>query len=379
MRRGSIETSRATRVSFAAALVVAAPFAGVEPAAAAQRWVAGYYVGYERALYPVGAIDFGSLTHIMVGRYVPKSDGTLDRGCDWDATRCPAWARAVGVRAHAAGRSAILFLGGAGAHAGFVAAARPARRATFVRNIVKAVKDLGFDGVDIDWEPVEAADVEDLVALIKALRAAMPTKTITMPVNFTNLNFPGAGLGWVKRVAPSLDQINIMTYEMDGSGWGWTRTWHTAALRGATPEMPTSVATSVDAYLALGVPRAKLGIGFGFFGQCWKGGVTGPRQPQGASTIVGNPSYAAIMATYHRGDAYRYDKAAAASYLGRAAGLGPARCTYLSYEDPRSIAAKVAYLKAKGLGGGIIWTISQGWRPKTGTNAPLTAVGEILK
>lgn len=379
MTRGSTPRHHPIRALAVATLAMAAPFAGAGPVEAGQRWVAGYYVGYERGLYPVSAIDFGSLTHLMIGRYVPRPNGTLDRSCDWDATKCPAWARAVGAKAHAAGRKAILFLGGAGAHAGFVGAAKPVRRAAFVRNIVAAVKDLRFDGVDIDWEPVEAADVADLVALVKALRAAMPTKTITMPVNFTNLNFPGAGLGWVKQVAPSLDQINIMTYEMDGSGWGWTRTWHTAALRGATAEMPTSVATSVDAYLALGVPRSKLGIGFGFFGQCWKGGVTGPRQPQGASTIVGNPSYAAIMETYHRADAYRYDTAAAASYLGRVGGLGPARCTYLSYEDPRSIAAKVAYLKAKGLGGAIIWTISQGWRPKTGTNAPLTAAGQILK
>lgn len=346
---------------------------------AASRWVAGYYVGYERALYPTASIDFGSLTHIMVGRYVPNPDGTLDRSCDWDATKCPYWARAVGAKAHAAGRSAILFLGGAGAHAGFAAAAKPATRATLVKNIVASVNGLGFDGVDIDWEPVETADVPDLVALIRALRAAMPTKTITMPVNFTNLNFPTEGIGWITQVAPSLDQINIMTYEMDGSNWGWTSTWHSAALRGATSTWPTSVAASVNAYLSLGIPAAKLGIGFGFYGQCWTGGVTAPRQPQGASTIVDTPSYAQIMDSYYRGDARHWDTTASVPYLGRAAGLGPKHCTYLSYEDPQSIAAKVAYLKAKGLGGAIIWTISQGWRAKTGNNAPLTAAGQILK
>jgi chitinase len=32
----------------------------------------------------------------------------------------------------------------------------------------------------------------------------------------------------------------------------------------------------------------------------------------------------------------------------------------VSYEDPRSIAEKGAFVKAQGLGGAILWTINQG-------------------
>lgn len=365
------------RLPCAAAATVALGL-GVIPAGAAERWVAGYAVGYEHALQPVSTLDFRSLTHLIVGRYVPRPDGSLDRSCDWDAAKCPAWARSLGVRAHAAGRKALLFLGGAGAHDGFAAAARPARRAAFVRNVAAAVKDLGFDGVDVDWEPVEAADVEDLIAFLKALRAAMPRALITMPVNFTNLNFPQSGIGWTKRAAPYLDRVDIMTYEMAGN-WGWAKSWHGAALGGATPAMPTSTAVSVASYRALGIPAAKLGIGVGFFGQCWKGGVTGPRQAVGASAVVGTLTYATILDRYHRADAYRWDATARASYLGRAAGLGPQGCSFVSYEDPRSIAAKVAWAKVQGLGAVIVWTVSAGWRGSTRTNAPLTAVGAFLK
>ena len=31
----------------------------------ASGWVQGYYVGYERDLYPIEAVDFGALTHLM--------------------------------------------------------------------------------------------------------------------------------------------------------------------------------------------------------------------------------------------------------------------------------------------------------------------------
>ncbi len=356
----------------------AATVALTSSAAAADRWVAGYLVGYEHDLQPETSFDFTSLTHLVIGRYVPKSDGTLNKSCDWDASRCPIWAKRMGGRAHAAGRKALLFLGGAGARFGFVGAAAPAKRPAFVAAIAKAVKDLDFDGVDVDWEPVESRDVTNLLALLADLRAAMPTKLITMPVGFTNMNFPTDGIGWVKSAARYLDQINIMTYEMDGN-WGWTKTWHASALDGATSELPTSVKVSVASYRSLGIPASKLGLGFGFYGQCWKGGVTAPRKAVGSSSIVGSITYADILDNYYRSSAYHYDMAAHVPYLGSSFGLGPLDCTYISYEDPRSIAAKVAFAKSQGLGGGIIWTVSEGWRASTGTNDPLTAVGQLLK
>ncbi|HEU4664099.1 MAG TPA: hypothetical protein VFS55_08725, partial [Dokdonella sp.] len=40
---------------------------GFEP----NRWIQGYYVGYQRDLYPVAAIDFAAVTHLMIGRMRP--------------------------------------------------------------------------------------------------------------------------------------------------------------------------------------------------------------------------------------------------------------------------------------------------------------------
>src|SRR5690349_12229579 len=120
-----ITLARYARMAFAAAGLFAATLTAPAQAEnigsgprvpAAKHWVDGYYVGYERNLYPPSAIDFSALTHIMVGRYAPRADGTLDKSCDWDASKCPAWARGIGAKAHKAGVKAILFLGGAGAY-----------------------------------------------------------------------------------------------------------------------------------------------------------------------------------------------------------------------------------------------------------------------
>ncbi|WP_237154070.1 glycoside hydrolase family 18 protein [Oryzibacter oryziterrae] len=370
------------RVGAFAAIASACLALSPTSASAAKPWVMGYLPGYEQALYPVAKIDFSSLSHIAVGRYVPRADGSLDKSCDWDAAKCPAWAKSVGAKAHAAGKKAILFLGGAGAHDGFAGAASSANRARFVANVVKEVKALQFDGVDVDWEPVQVADRANLVALLKDLHKARPAMTITMPINWVNPNIGSGDFVWLKKAAPYLNQINLMTYGMDGSDWGWTQTWHSSALKGATPERPSSVTGSVDAILALGIPAAKLGIGMGFYGQCWTGGVTAPRQDASEATIAGDDgkmSYAAIMGSYYKAANYHFDSQAGASYLGSAAGLGPLGCTYISYEDPKSIAAKVAYVKSKSLGGAIIWTISQGYQAKQNANPPLTAAGKLLK
>ena len=47
----------------------------VPPISPATKWVMGYYVGYQRNLYPESQIDFSLLTHIAVGAIEPNGVG----------------------------------------------------------------------------------------------------------------------------------------------------------------------------------------------------------------------------------------------------------------------------------------------------------------
>jgi chitinase len=148
--------------------------------------------------------------------------------------------------------------------------------------------------------------------------------------------------------------------------WGGWTSWHTAALYGHGGDHPSSIASTVDAYRAIGVPAAKLGFGVGAYGSCWRG-PTAPLQPlaAGAAIVASDNamSYANIMAQYYSAAAYRWDATARAGYLTFAAPSGPQQCTMVSYEDPRSVAEKAAYARAAGLGGAIVWTVGQGYMP----------------
>ena len=341
------------------------------------RWLSGYYVGYQRSLYPESQVDFSLLTHIFVGRIIPTTSGGVLKHFDIDNTNGPIMARNLSTRAHQAGRKAVLMLGGAGEHAGFVGAASSANRATFVANLVSTMDSLGYDGIDVDWEPINAEDRAPLLALLQGLRAARPNMILTIPVGWVNSNFPSSVDSWYTTVAGIVDQMNLMTYDMAGPYGGWV-TWHSSALLDNQPNHPSSIASSAQAYRNVGVPAAKLGIGIGFYGTCWRG-ATGPRQTIGSGvTLVASDntmSWANIMSQYYDASARRWDDLAKVPYLTFTTPKGPSQCNYVSYDDEQSIAEKGAHVKANGLGGAIIWTIGQGHLP----NAPVGSQDPVLK
>jgi chitinase len=166
-----------------------------------------------------------------------------------------------------------------------------------------------------------------------------------------------------------------MTYGM-AEQWGGWDVWHGDALYGETPTHPTSVSSSVAAYRAAGVPAARLGIGIGFYGDCWVGGATTPGQPAGTSHVGASDNvmtYEHILADYYSAAAYHWDDTAKMPYLSFASPQGPEQCTFVSYEDPDSIAAKGAYVASEQLGGTIIWAINEGYVAGSTPHDPLMA------
>jgi hypothetical protein len=331
------------------------------PPPASGRWVSGYYVGYQRGLYPESEVDFSNLTHLLVGRIRPAADGSVIANFDIDDVNGPQMARTLSTRAHQAGRKALLMLGGEGEHAGFVGAASAANRARFVTNLLATMDALGYDGLDVDWEPIELADRAPLLALLDALRAARPNILLTVPVGWVNMNFASEQADpWYVQLAARVDQMNIMSYSMAGP-WGW-EVWHHSPLTDHAGMRPSSVSGSVQAYRAAGVPAAKIGVGIGAYGSCWHSPVT-PRQMPGAGVLMSfgdnSMSYTNIMSQYFVAANRVWDAAAQVPYLSFTSPRGPAGCAFVSYEDEQSVTAKGAFVKAQGLGGTIVWTIGQ--------------------
>lgn len=331
------------------------------------RWSLGYYAGYEAADYPVGAIDWSGLTDVVMAFYLPAANGTLD-GSLFQGSEAAgdALAGQLVAAAHAHGKRALASIGGADTRPAFLAAMTN-HKAQLVQAIV-ALKNLGYDGIDIDWEPVEPSDQILLQQLGQTIRQAWPDAVLTATFYAVNVNFI-PDLSGMDGIATAYDFISVQTYGMAGAYEGW-KSWHSSALDGETDSTPTSVDSSVQAYLDAGVPADKLGVGIGAYGLCYTAPVTAPDQQLNGSTIAKadyDLQFRAIRNTYQPAMNRSYDGGAQAPYLSGSKN----GCTYITYEDEQSTAAKLAYLESKGLAGVIMWTINQQYLPGAGEKNPL--------
>src|SRR5262249_29102088 len=115
-------------------------------------------------------LDFGTLTHVIHFAATPNANGTLQANANGLTL---AYSNDLISRAHAAGRKVLICIGGGGTQTGFPVAASPTNRTTFISNIINRMTSRGYDGVDIDWEPVPTTDAASFTNLIIGLRTAL--------------------------------------------------------------------------------------------------------------------------------------------------------------------------------------------------------------
>ncbi len=336
-------------------------------------WSLGYYASWEADAYPPSEIEWSGLTHVAASFYLPQNDGTLTLlGAN------PSVMNDLVVAAHAHGVKAIASVGGADSGPMFQKATASANLTKFVGNVVTILESGGYDGIDIDWEPITAPDEAIVIDLANKIRAAHAGAIMTLAIGYINPNAP-PDTSQYSGIAAVYDQMNIMSYGMAGAWSGWN-SWHNSPLYQTDSHTPLSIDQTVKAYEAVGVPKAKLGIGIGFYGLCYSSPVTAPDQALGGSTIVANDgtmSYANIMSKYFSSSARQWDPLARVPYLSFSSPHAPDGCTYISYDDQQSITEKGAYVKSSGVGGVMQWEINEAYiasAPIGQRNPLLTAI-----
>ena len=320
-------------------------------AAQTKPWIDGYYTGYGTGTLPTNQVDYTAVTMVIDFALDVSSSGSVSgtgNGVNSIATSSVS-------AAHAAGVKVIVSVGGAGSGNAFNSAVT-LNAAGLVLNIVNYVKEYGYDGVDIDWEQIGGSLT--YVTLITALRVALPP-----PYIITTTAVDG-DQKTVALVAPLLDQVNMMTYDVAGNWSGWV-SWYNGSLyeygKAATngSEASSCVDVWVNHFIQAGIPASKIGIGSEFGGAVWSG-VTGPNQAPGGSVSYDVP-YTTIKGY---GGTYSWDTQAEASSMLSSRG-------WATYDDSADVAAKMAYIKDKGLGGLIIWSLDMDHEKGTVGRDPL--------
>ncbi len=319
-------------------------------------WVTAYYAVWvqQAGTLTPQEIDYSALSHLIHFAVVPAADGSIDavHGIT------PAESQAVLIPAHKAGKKVLLSVGGWLTSEAFRAAYSDAHRAAFIQNLVQMVTSRGYDGLDIDMEPLLPADAPGYETFIRQLRAAMTAARPKLLLTAATAAQPEM----FARLAAQFDQINLMTYDLSGP-WQGFKTWHNSALYGSgaalmDPSRPyPSASEMVQRFIMAGVPRPKLGIGAAFYGDVWTG-ADGPGQPIAGVTMATVP-YATIMDTLYQPGRVRWDAAAQAPYLS----IETPQKQFVSYDNEALCTEKVNYARAQDLGGVMIWELGSGYLP----------------
>jgi GH18 family chitinase len=379
--------------------------------ASAAPWVSAYYAGWywdwtgSNPTVAVAAVDMTTMTHFVFGRYAPGAGtlgGSAGQVIQGAGTGHSQVENALIAKAHTHGVKALFMLGGVGDGGGFVASTASASiRATFITNLLDLSVAKNYDGIDVDWEDSlnTTTQQNQLIAFLGELRTAAASRPRYQPPNAPFIvTFPGFALNlnyetvpaWKVTVASLVDQYNLMTYSQNFAYSGW-ETWFFGALKGHGSTHPTSIAGSIQRYVDAGVPRGKLGMGIGLYGNYYAPPVTGPRQP--ISSLGGNDDNYDTWANFynkglfnHPNGTYVWDPQAETGYYAyspaakyqKASWASVDDVSMLTTEDLQSIAAKGAWARAGNCGGTIVWTINYGYVNSLSTNPPMNTIKEAF-
>jgi chitinase len=252
-----------------------------------------------------------------------------------------------------------------------------------------------FDGIDVDWEypavmgnssHYRPEDTVNFTALLAAFRAELDAQGAADGKRYLLTIAAPAGKDKyskieIDKIHPSLDAVNIMTYDMHGA-WEAVTNFHAPLAAGAadpTRALEYDTDHAVLGWLAGGTPPEKLVVGLPFYGRGWKGVPPGPAGDGLYQTATGGGA----QGTYEAGiEDYRVLKTLETTYgrhrhpETRAFWIFDATSgIFWSYDDPAAMSEKAAYIRAKGLGGAMLWELSG----DDATGTLITAISDGLK
>ncbi|XP_013400006.1 chitinase-3-like protein 1 [Lingula anatina] len=147
-------------------------------------------------------------------------------------------------------------------------------RAAFIDNVIIFLREHKLDGLDVDWEYPDGSTKSQFSALLREIRQAFERESEEAKQERLLLSAAMASGGWVinigydlPAITPSLDFLNVMTYDYHGP-WSVPQVMrhHSALYRSSIDEI-YNIDWTIKKYLAAGVPSSKLVVGIPMYGR----------------------------------------------------------------------------------------------------------------
>ncbi|KAJ2802520.1 hypothetical protein H4R20_003243 [Coemansia guatemalensis] len=367
----------------------------------------GYYTAwsiYDRGFVPAD-VAVERLTHINYG-FAKLEGNTVALGDPWADVEKPHPNTTYGegdlkgnigefnnerspVRLRNPQLRTLISVGGWTWSAGFSPMASSAHsRAEFVRSVGDFLQRYHFDGIDIDWEhPVEGGmdgiphspdDARNYLRLLRELRQYLDHECPRPRFGRYEISIATSAAPSVYRhldlgaIAQVVDHINIMAYDYAGS-WSPTAGHHQNLFKPAVGDQGINGHDSVSDYIRRGAPPHKLVLGVGFYGRGFSNvdarrsaiptlpglGCSFSGVPKG-TWEPGSFDYKDLRVNYMSpGSNYtiHWDDTAKAPLL-----FNPHERVLISFDDAVAVSWKADYVLRRGLGGIMIWELSQDYQ-----------------
>jgi len=214
------------------------------------------------------------------------------------------------------------------------------------------------------------ADRENFTLLLQALRAALIAAGDPDEKHYLLTITAGASEEYVvntelDQIARVVDWVGVMSYDFTGA---WSKTsGHNAPLF-TDPADPSpdaarnTVAAAVMRLVQAGVSPGKLLLGLPLYGRTWRGCArrnygeyqecSGPAKGTWEDGVL---DYQDIAANYLKSTdfVWHFNQSAKVPFL-----FNTRSGQFISYDDAESLHYKIAFLKERGLGGGMFWEIT---------------------
>ncbi|OBT39567.1 hypothetical protein VE00_09467 [Pseudogymnoascus sp. WSF 3629] len=268
----------------------------------------------------------------------------------------------------------LLSIGGAGSSANFTSATSSLLgRQIFAGASVALVKNLGLDGLDIDWEfPENEAQAKNYALVLEDIRDGLDRygQSFDPPHHF-ELSAAGPVAAStisliVSRLDPYLDFWNVMTYEYAGN---WSPlSGHTANLYHSSrnpSSTPFDTASVCRMYQSIGIPAKKLIIGMPLFGRSFSNTPGPGRCYENSSSSVYDVKILPLPGAIEYWD----------PIIGSSFSYNHKTREMISYDNFGVANQKAQYIIRNGFGGAMWWESSS---DRTGRNSLIRTVAVSL-
>jgi len=228
-----------------------------------------------------------------------------------------------------------------------------------------------FDGVDLDWEwpgsdgnagnVIRPEDKHNFTLLSAEFRAQLDKLGKTNRKHYDLTAFlPAApakiAAGFEGKIFKYLDFGTVQGYDYHGSWESRTNQQSSLYVPAGAPDNPDfSADNAIKAWVANGAPRRQLVLGLPYYSQGWTGITTGgngrfatatgpavgvfANGTEDYKTVKNLPGFK-LYRDWRAGNSWLFDGT-----------------TYWTYDDPAQLLQKTLYIRAKGLGGAMMWSL----------------------